>query len=210
MYIPRSFRMPEADAVRFIEANPFAVLFSTTADGEPMATHLPLLFLADKEPRLLGHLARANDHWRHLEGSRVLAVFGGPHAYIGPSWYGAMPNVPTWNYLAAHVTGTCRILRDPLERTEAVLRLTRLMEPDSPIPAALAREDNPDHGYYQALLDGIVAIEIRVERLEGKAKLGQNRSPDERRQVIRHLEGSEAADARRVAKVMGELPDASS
>src|SRR5579875_129699 len=126
VYIPRSFLMSEQDAVQFVAEHPFAVLFSTTRDGEPLATHLPLVRRDDG--RLVGHLARANPHWRHLDGARVLAVFLGPHAYISPEWYGAMPNVPTWNYVTVHATGTCRLLTGQDQLAEALAVLTRFIE----------------------------------------------------------------------------------
>ncbi len=206
MYIPRSFRLPDREAVRFVEANPFAVLFSATATGEPIATHLPLVFSAAANPRrVVGHLALANDHWRHLDNARVLAVFSGPHAYIAPTWYESMPNVPTWNYVAVHIHGTCRVVREPGLRLETITRLTRAMEPDSPIPAALMAEDHPDHRYYRQLVEAVVAVEILVDRIEGKAKLGQNHTPSEREAVIRHLAAASAAGPREIAEAMANL-----
>src|SRR5581483_7236234 len=62
---------------------------------------------------LLGHVARANPHWRELEGREVLAVFSGPHAYVSPTWYEAADVVPTWNYVAVHASGTARLVDDP-------------------------------------------------------------------------------------------------
>ena len=200
MYIPRSFLMSEQDAVQFVAEHPFAVLFSTTRDGEPLATHLPLVRRDDG--RLVGHLARANPHWRHLDGARVLAVFLGPHAYISPEWYGAMPNVPTWNYVTVHATGTCRLLTGQDQLAEALAVLTRFIEPSSPIPDAVLRPTHPDHAYYQAEMPAIVGFSIDVERLEGKAKLGQNRTRAERKGAQAGLFATGDPDARAVAECM--------
>ena len=41
-----------------------------------------------------------------------------------------------------------------------------------------------------ALLVAIVAFEIDIGRLEGKAKLGQNRPPEDRRRMARALSAS--------------------
>jgi transcriptional regulator len=47
------------------------------------------------------------------------------------------------------------------------------------------REERSD-----ALLAAIVAFEVDIERLEGKAKLGQNRPPKDRRHMARALSAS--------------------
>jgi Transcriptional regulator len=49
---------------------------------------------------------------------------------------------------------------------------------------------------------GIVAFEIPVNRLEGKFKLGQNRSTEDAQGVFDALSRSDDADARAVARMM--------
>ena len=205
MYIPGSFRMGDADARRFLQAQSFAVLFSWTKDGDPWATHVPLLLEADGAgERLIGHLARANKHWRHLDGARTLAVFAGPHAYISPAWYGSMPDVPTWNYVTVHVSGVCRVYDHDHERLLHILdRLARFYEPDSPIPAQLHEP------YYQEQLRAIVPIVITVDRIDGKAKLGQNRPAHDRLGAIAGLETGANPDQLAVAALMRATLDAS-
>ena len=200
MYIPRTFRMPPDESRRFINEHPFAILVSTTAAGEPAATHLPLI--AAEPGRIVGHMARANPHWHQLDGARVLAVFTGPHAYIAPQWYGGMPNVPTWNYLAVHVTGTCRLLPEGPATLQLLQDLSRFMEPDSPIPEALQNADHPDHAFYMAEVPAIVGFEITVDRIEGKAKLGQNRPEADREGAAAGLSAEGGADADAIARQM--------
>src|SRR4051794_6236182 len=114
MYVPSWFaRTDPAELFVFMESHSFALLVSTR-DGAPFGTHLPLLLDRTAGPHgtLIGHMARANPQWRDLDGRPVLAVFGGPHAYISPSWYEAENVVPTWNYVAVHATGTFRLADD--------------------------------------------------------------------------------------------------
>lgn len=192
--------MSQPDTIQFVAENPFAILFSAAGDGEPLATHLPLVRREDG--RLVGHLARANPHWRHLDGARVLAVFAGPHAYISPEWYGAMPDVPTWNYVTVHATGICRLLPEAAGLVQVLRELSRFMETDSPIPDALVDPEHPDHAYYQAELPAIIGFEIEVERLEGKAKLGQNRSRSDREGAAAGLMATGDPDSRAIAERM--------
>ena len=98
----------------FLDDNAFATLISPDPI-DPHITHLPLLLERARGDfgTLLGHMARANPHWRRLEAQPgVLAVFHGPHAYVSPSWYAAHPSVPTWNYAVVHVHGNARLMHE--------------------------------------------------------------------------------------------------
>ncbi len=107
LYVPR-FNVMDADDVRpFVEAVATAQLVTVGEDGVPDATFLPVLWEGD---RLVGHLARANAHWRRIvDGSPALAIVTGPDAYVSPSWYATKAEhgkvVPTWNYSVVHLRG---------------------------------------------------------------------------------------------------------
>ncbi|GEK46938.1 FMN-binding negative transcriptional regulator [Halomonas pacifica] len=179
MYRPRDTRMPLDEAQAVIDAHGFAVLL----DERLRASHLPLV-LARGEGELgslYGHFARANPHWQALEGQRVLAIFQGPHAYVSPRWYAARPAVPTWNYVAVHASGIVEILGD--DATQAAFDgLLAKYEPDLLDDAAILSDD-----YRQRLLRGTVGFRIRLDDLQGKAKLGLNRSPEDQAGVLAGL-----------------------
>lgn len=189
MYIPPHFRVDDRDALfDFIEGHGFATLVSTDATGVPFATHLPLL-LDRAAGVLLGHVAKGNPHWELFAGRESLAIFHGPHAYVSPTWYATHPSVPTWNYAVVHVYGTPRLLTP--ERTgEVVDRLTRKYEGSRPNP--WTGELPAD--YRRGMLAGIVGFEMPVSRIEGKFKLGQNRSAADRAGTVAGLgvDGPEA------------------
>ena len=163
--------------------NSFATLITQDESGAPFASHVPLLF--DPEPApgmLLGHLARANAQWRHFENQRpVLAIFHGPHAYISPRWYASGPAVPTWNYAVVHAYGTPKIMAEASLET-LVRRMNRFYEPKGD---DAAQTDLPAD-FLARQLKAIVGFEIRLTRLEGKFKLGQNRPrPTSRASMLR-------------------------
>jgi transcriptional regulator len=202
MYVPQWFARTEpAELFAFMEAHSFALLVSARDDA-PFATHLPLLIEREAGPHgtLVGHMARANPHWRDLDGHPVLAVFSGPHAYISPTWYEAEGTVPTWNYVAVHATGTFRLLDDPTAVTDIVARTVALYEAHMPTPWRV------DTGaeYVRKLVNGIVGFRIEVDRLEGKWKLNQNHTPERRTMVIAALEQSSDPDAHEIARQMRE------
>ena len=187
-YVPGHFRVEDAATLeRFVAENGFATLVSTGPEGL-WTSHVPLLVGrgSDGRLRLEGHMARANAHWESLESAaEVLAIFGGPHAYVSPSWYAHHPSVPTWNYAVVHARGKARIV-EPEALPALLARLTRKYEEARPAPWRM--EDLPAE-FTPKLLAAIVGFEIAVERLEGKFKLSQNRRPADLEGVIAALEG---------------------
>lgn len=180
MYTPSYFAEDEAAGLQTVRDWPFAMLATAGGDGAPSITHLPLLLDPESaNPRLLGHFARANPHARAFEdGASATAVFSGPNAYISPNWYpskhAGVEAVPTWNYVAAHLTGHIRVLPDYADKRRVVRDLSIRFEGDG--PRAWRLDDEPED-FIRKMLGGIVAFAIDVETVEAKAKLGQNRKP---------------------------------
>lgn len=202
MYIPTAFAETNQEKLHdFIEAHSFGILVSAHG-GEPFATHLPLLLERDVAPcgALIGHVAGANPHWRELDGQQVLAIFSGPHAYVSPTWYEADNVVPTWNYVAVHAYGTCRLVHEP----DAVARIVTAMV--GTYERAMPRPWTPDTAtdYFQKQVRAIVGFRVEISRLEGKWKLNQNHPRERRERVVQVLEKSKDHDATAVARLMLE------
>jgi len=193
MYRPRHFHEEDADKLHaLIAENPFGVLI-TVVDERPFASHIPFIY-ERQNSILLGHVARANPQWQHFSnGQPVMAIFQGPHAYVSPTWY-VDPGVPTWNYAVVHIYGAAKAIEDRSKIQEIIERLTERQEHRSETPWVPR--------YDERLLNAIVGIEIVVSEVQGKFKLGQNRSAVDRASVISKLtaSGSEANAA--LAKLM--------
>jgi transcriptional regulator len=181
MYIPNAYREDNLETlVAFMRAHSFATLLSVI-EGAPFATHLPLVIRLEADSQgagsqvlLTGHLAKANPQWRSLEQGEALVIFGGPHAYISPALYEKRESVPTWNYIAVHAYGQVRLR--PTDQAAAEVR--RMLEEMIETFDAnyLAQWGELSDKFRDGLMQGIVAFEMRVTRLEGKYKLSQNRS----------------------------------
>jgi len=183
MYLPPHFEPHDAAALHaLMREQPLATLVTVGPDG-PTADHVPLEFDADAGAHgtLRGHVARANPLWRIAAGTPVLAVFHGPQAYVSPSWYPAKAAthrvVPTWNYAVVHAHGVLEAVADAPWLRALVGRLTDRHEADRPAPWSV--DDAPDD-YVQQMLRAIVGIRIPIDRLLGKWKVSQNRSPADR------------------------------
>ncbi len=90
------------------------------------------------------------------------------------------------------VHGVPRVIDDPAWLRAQVGALTGRHERPREHPWAV--EDAPE-GYVAGQLRGIVGLEIRVDRIEGKWKMSQNRSGADRAGVAAGLGGEPGADA---------------
>ena len=175
----------------------------------PVATLLPVMW---QGARVIAHMAKANPHWRRIrDGERALVIVSGPEAYVSPSWYPSKLEhgrvVPTWNYLAVHLAGPVFVHRDPELLRDAVTELTNQHEHDRTERWHVS--DAPDE-FIDAQLKAIVGIEIRVDRVEAKAKISQNRPVQDRLGVIDGLASDPHQDAAAIARAMRSSHQATS
>ena len=210
MYIPNAFRIDDPEKLAsFIAGYSFATLVTSPA-GVPFASHLPMRSRCSQGAcvRLVSHMAKANPQWRHFADSgEVLVVFTGPHAYISPTWYTTEPAVPTWNYAAVHVYGQAYVLEDPAQVVDLLTETIEHYESFFP---------SPWHGelpleYRDRMIEAIVPFEVRVSRIEGKFKLGQNRSEADMASVYRNLLALNDPEMVKLAELMvseGMIDDA--
>lgn len=183
MYLPAAFAEHDpAVLLAFMRAHPFATLV-TSDQGEPHVGHLPLLATRDATGGMVlhGHLASANPQANHP--GPALAVFHGPHAYISANWYEAGNVVPTWNYQVVHVHGEVTTSTEEHDLGEVLDRLA-------------AEFDGEDAARWQQRLDAetrrrltgqITAVTLRVSRVVGTWKLGQNQAPERRERTVAAL-----------------------
>ena len=189
MYIPKYFEVTDKDEVfAFVEENAFGQLVSNV-NGRLFSTHLPFLLSQDKS-NLIGHLALQNPQMEEIDEQEVLITLEGAHDYISPSWY-STPGVPTWNYQAVHIYGKCKLFRDAQKLKNIVDALTNKYE------MVFEKPWKPE--YKSSMLGAIVGVEISISEIQCKYKLSQNRSSQDRSQVIEKLE---EIGSNRLAKAM--------
>lgn len=171
-------------AADLVRTNPFALLVSAS-DGPPVGTHAPVLIEEEAEgtfvgATLLGHLAKANPHWRTWgPDTEVLVVFTGPHGYVSPTSYAVDPAVPTWDYAAVHLTGRIEIISDVLDVVERTV--AAMEQPRTPTwrPTPASRE------VFGKLVPGVVPFRVHVTAEERLFKLSQDKDDELRGRVHR-------------------------
>jgi transcriptional regulator len=190
MYIPRANiedRIPVLH--KLMEEQPFASLITVGSSGL-FASHIPMVLEQNGAMgRLKGHISRANTQWRDYTHSvQALAIFSGPQHYITPTWYPEKQEtgkvVPTWNYVVVHAYGHLKVIEDGDWLMSHLQSLVNIHEADSPVPWKVG-DAPPD--YIASQLKGIVGLEMAIERIEGKWKVSQNRSEQDRRGVAKGL-----------------------
>ncbi len=177
MYVPEHFAMDDA-AVRDLLVHHGAGDLVTATEQGLVSTLLPFIYDPAQGPHgsLLGHFARNNDHWRLPPIGEAMVILRGPDAYITPNWYASKAEhgrvVPTWNYVTAHVHGEL-VIHDDVDWLDALVR--RLTEKHEAGEARPWSVDDPPAKFVAGQLRAIVGVELRITRIEAKAKLSQNR-----------------------------------
>ncbi|MCM2323062.1 MAG: FMN-binding negative transcriptional regulator [Oligoflexia bacterium] len=183
MYLPAQFHERDTEALlKIIRAYPFATVVTQGKDG-PFVSHLPVIVevRGQGEVVLLGHMAKGNPQWRHERDA--LVVFHGPHAYITPRWYKDPMNVPTWNYAVVHASGKAV----PIESREGIERILRLSVEQFERSELKSWQYDLPEAFKAELAQAMVGFEITVSHLEGKFKMSQNRSPEDRAGILAGL-----------------------
>ena len=184
MYLPPHFAVTDPEALhQLMQANPLGALI-TCGEGGLDANHLPFEFDGEQGAHgvLRAHVARNNPLWQEVtEGQEVLVIFRAADGYISPNWYPSKQEhhkqVPTWNYAVVHAHGRIRVRDDARFVRRLLATLTRTQEAAEPSPWKMA--DAP-RDYLETMVQAVVGIEIEIERLVGKFKLGQNKEAADR------------------------------
>lgn len=198
MYIPKYANQEDRDLILdFMDEYPFATIITPQ---NLCANHFPLLLERNGDGEMLvGHMAKANSQWRELvDKQQVLAIFQGPHSYISPSIYVNKLNVPTWNYTAVHAYGKATVTHDATKIEEILFKTINRFEGMRKTPW---KYDLPKD-FRNQLVHAIVGFEIRIEKIEAKFKLSQNRSSEDYQAVFREFSLCEDANGMALFKYM--------
>jgi transcriptional regulator len=200
MYVPSAFAETRIDVLHdFLRRHDFATIVSAGSRGL-IASHVPMVQLPERGEfgALQFHLAKPNEQCEDLAaGASTLAIFQGPHGYVSPKWYANPLSVPTWNYIVVHATGTVRVLRDA-ELADHLKALVSAYEPrdggwtTDALPAEL----------FDKLRHAVVGFEIEIASLQGKWKLGQNRTREDREGAIAGLRSAGTHESSLLADLM--------
>ncbi|HEY6457138.1 MAG TPA: FMN-binding negative transcriptional regulator [Steroidobacteraceae bacterium] len=208
MYVPKQHEELDVAVLQaLIRAHPLGA-WVTLDHGGLVANHIPFLMDANRGDcgTLIGHVARANDAWKHLSATaESMVIFQGAESYITPSWYPSKhahgKAVPTWNYAVVHAYGVPVAIEEREWLLAHVNQLTDIHEAGQALPWKVS--DAPME-YVDKMLQGIVGIEIPIKRLVGKWKTSQNRSDSDRLGVTAGLMSRSEESGRVMASLVSQ------
>ena len=186
LYIPKPHLVEDRKLLHdFMDE--FAFVDLVTSSPEIRITHIPVILDrgAGKFGTLHGHVSRQNPQALAFDGrTPAVIVFRGPHSYISPTWYAKTEVVPTWNFAVVHASGKLKAVTDKAALHSLLAKLIGKFENYEKSGYDFSKL--PD-SYTYGLIGGIVGFEMEIEKLEGKFKLGQERSEADQQGVLRNL-----------------------
>ena len=170
-----AFRTPtRADNLAFAHERSFGMLV-VVSENQPHISHVPFILSPDGSYAEL-HLARSSATARATrEPMEATIAITGPDGYISPDWYDMPDQVPTWNYIAVHLTGHLvplpdNALPDQLDRLSA--RFEELL-----LPKPIWQSSKMDPDALSRMYRMIRPFRFDIVGVEGTWKLSQNK-PD--------------------------------
>ena len=187
LYIPKAHVVEERKFLHdFMDEFSFVDL--VTATPTLRITHIPSVLDRTKGRfgAVLGHISAQNPQRATFDGAHTaVIVFRGPHGYISPA--GMRPR-GTSSPHGTSASSMCRAARRLLPTRLAHVVLATLIKKNEGTVgstsydfAALPAE------YVSRMMQGISPFEMEIETIEGKFKLGQERSEGDRQGVLGHM-----------------------
>lgn len=174
------------DNLAYARERAFGILAVSGAEA-PWLSHIP--FLLDEDGKTLWlHLLRSNPIARALKGGPTPArlAVSGPDSYVSPDWYDVIDQVPTWNYVAVHLTGTIEVR--PQEELHALLDRQSAFFEEKLLPKTPWTPGKMSEGVMDRMMRAIVPCRMDVTGVDGTWKLNQNKPDDVRMRAADHVE----------------------
>ena len=187
LYIPKP-QLVEARKFLHDFMDEFAFVDLVTVSPSLRITHIPVWLdrAAGAFGTIHGHISRQNPQSGTFDGKQTaVIIFRGPQGYISPTWYAKTDNVvPTWNFAVVHATGNLRPVEGHKELNELLARLIAKFESYEGTSYDFSKIDD---SYKNGMMGGIIGFEMEIGLLEGKFKLGQDRSPADRQSLLKKM-----------------------
>ncbi len=184
---PTYRQVTREENLQFARDQGFGIL-AVAGTGIPQISHIPFV-ISDRGDRLWFHLVRSNPIAQELRQNQIVKlVINGPHSYVSPDWYEIEDQVPTWNYVAVHLTGTARPLGH--EQLHGVLEHLSDHFESRLQPKPIWRTEKIGDGVMDRMMRQILPFEMDIEQIDGTWKLGQNKPAASIQNAAEHMDAN--------------------
>ncbi|MFT3772836.1 MAG: GNAT family N-acetyltransferase [Minicystis sp.] len=173
------FRMPRAEAEALLARASVVRIATTDEGGAPV--------LRSVHPVVV----RGGVAWHGAPAGEKMETVGRPAVVAAEEVVASVPSYfldperacpATTLYRSVEVHGTIERVDDPDHKAEVLQALMEKLQPEGGHVPIDAR-----HPLYQKAVAGILVLRVGLERLDGKGKLAQNRTPAERVRLLEKL-----------------------
>lgn len=222
LYTPKHFEQKDfGRTLRLIRDNPLSTIISGSSSYLSTQvsleiSHIPFTIRSydesTREILLIGHMAKQNDQVAQLEktGEATVVFRSSYDSYISAAWYESKKEhhkvVSTWDYAALHCDCEVRVIRDDPQWMLGMLEETTgnyegMRNGDNLIEERWKVSDAPTE-YINALMKGIVGLEVKVKAFKSKVKANQNKPAKDVSKILKGYEeeigGPKAAAMRKM------------
>ncbi len=172
MYVAKQFEVPEKSCWQMLAgAQLYEVIWKS---GSELVAVPIVLRLVDK--KLMGHIARPSFQPEPTSDAVLaLAHFGDTIVTTDMLVDTAKPN-PTWDFVVIHVTGRMHVETDPVKIASEMMALSSEIEADW-------NRGDMTKADAERVAKATVQLVIEIDAVVGKAKLSQNKTPEEIRRI---------------------------
>jgi ribosomal protein S18 acetylase RimI-like enzyme/nitroimidazol reductase NimA-like FMN-containing flavoprotein (pyridoxamine 5'-phosphate oxidase superfamily) len=206
----RFFRMSRGEALALLAGAPVVHLATTTPDGAPLLRTLHPVIVDDAvcfHAAQVGEKAESIGRAAVVSAEEVVAAI--PSYFVDPER--ACP--ATTLYRSVQVHGTIEVVDDEVQKArvlEALMQKYQAQGGYVPIDAG-GDPSGSGHAAYATLyaqkVAAILILRVRLGDVDGKAKLLQNRSPEERVQILEKLwQRGDGGDPRAIELIRAANP----
>lgn len=173
------FRTSEDDAVRLLVRAGVVRMATTTPDGEPVLRAVHGVWV---DGALAFHGATVGE--KALTVGRTAVLSADESVASIPSWFldPELACPATTLYRSVQVHGVLERVDEPHAKAAVLEALMQRFQPEGRY-----KPIDPDHPMYTKAVQSIGVFRVRPTRIDGKAKLTQNRTPAERARVVEQL-----------------------
>lgn len=184
--------------LEFARERAFGVLIVSSA--ELLVSHVPFLLIEDGSTALL-HLVRSNPIVRAAqEPVDAKLVVTGADGYVSPDWYEEADQVPTWNYVAVHLTGQLSLR--PADDLQDVLDCQAAFFEAQLAPKKPWTSDKMDADALSRMKRMIVPAQFDVTSVDGTWKVNQNKSDTARRNAADAIQAGVGSELEALSNLM--------